>query len=117
MTLLFGMMTMLFDSIRIRVVLQVMSSTYPSWPDSSRMKSPIRIGFSMRTWIPAKRFASVSWRASAAARPPMPKAVMIGVMEIPRMERITRNPTVRIDPLISPCARPVPGIGRFDRRM
>src|SRR3990170_3753445 len=43
------MITILFGNILILVVLHVISSTYPSCPDSSLMKSPTRIDFSTNT--------------------------------------------------------------------
>jgi hypothetical protein len=44
--------------------------------------------------MPEKRFDSVSCRASATARPPTPRAVSIGAMEIPRDCRMIRRPTM-----------------------
>ena len=43
-------------------------------------------------WMPAKRLARVSWRARATARPPTPRAVSSGAMEMPRVCRTTRMP-------------------------
>src|SRR3972149_686880 len=110
-SLLFGMMTMLLGSILTRVVLQVISSTYPSCPVSSLIKSPTRTDFSTRIWIPANRLDRVSCRARATARPPTPSAVRKGVIDIPMTLRAIRRPSTRIIPFNIPQAPPDPHNG------
>src|SRR3989304_102379 len=68
--------------------------------------------------MPAKRFESVSWRASATARPPTPRAGRIGVIWTPRTSRRTGRPAARTAPAGAPrgAAERVPVARGLDQR-
>ena len=98
-----GMITMLFENVRMRVARQPMSSTQPLGPPDTSMKSPLRIEESEIRNELAKMFDSSGDTARATARPPRPRPVSSGLMAIPTVSsmtstaiRISRTLTTRV---------------------
>ena len=59
--------------------------------------------------IPPKRSDSVSFNANDTAKPPTPRAVIRGVIEMPKDWRINKIPIEKIATFVKPLKMPVEG--------
>ncbi len=63
--------------------------------------------------MPAKKLERVSCKAKATARPPTPRAVRTGVMEMPKPPKSTRPPVIQITTFTKVRDSPVAGIATW----
>ena len=88
------MCIILFDLSSIFVFRQEMFCTYPISPESRLIKSPGSTFLLNKICNPANMSVNVSFKANETAKPPTPRAVNIGAMDILIVSNIISIPIV-----------------------